>query len=130
MDVVYGVAVPSQDQQVQQDTDQSVVEAISLNNSMYDYAKDVDELGETIKQYSHDVSPGGAQKLTAQTLGVMLHVMNQGLRAQSTGLKLQAQSLALQNKKEKASTAKFLADAKSLSQEMKKPREYYRIPRF
>lgn len=130
MGVVYGVAVPSQDQQVQQDTDQGVAEAISLNNAMYDYARDVDDLGETIKQYSHDVSPGGAQKLTAQTLGVMLHVMNQGLRVQSTGLKLQAQSLALQNKKEKASTAKFLSDAKALSQEMKKPRDYYRIPRF
>ena len=109
---IYGVAVPSQDQRSQMDTDRGVAEAVTLGNSVYNYTREVDELGETIKQFSHDVSPGGAQKLTAQSMGIMLHVMNQGLRVQSTGMKLQAQSLALENKKEKAETAVFLANAK------------------
>ncbi|CAN5418307.1 hypothetical protein BH10BDE1_BH10BDE1_28060 [soil metagenome] len=130
MNVIYGVAVPSADHKSQVDTDQSVAEAVTLNNSVYDYTRQVDAIGESIKLFSHDVSPGGAQKLTAQTMGVMLHVLNQGLRVQSTGLKLQAQSLALENKKEKAQTASFLSNAKSLSTEMKKPRDYYRTPRF
>ena len=112
------------------DADRGVAEAVTLGNSVYEYTKEVDELGETIKEFSHAVSPGGAQKLTAQSMGVMLHVMNQGLRVQSTGMKLQAQQLALENKKDKASTSVFLSTAKSLAAEMKKPRGYYRTPRF
>lgn len=130
METIYGIAVPSQDQRAQMDADRGVAEAVTLGNSVFEYTKEVDELGETIKEFSHAVSPGGAQKLTAQSMGVMLHVMNQGLRVQSTGMKLQAQQLALENKKEKASTSVFLSTAKSLAGEMKKPREYYRTPRF
>lgn len=130
MDSIYGVAVASQDQRAQVDADRGVAEAITLSNSVYEYTSEVDELGEAIKSFSHEVSPGGAQKLTAQSMGIMLHVMNQGLRVQSTGMKLQAQQLALENKKEKAATAVFLSTAKSLAVEMKKPREFYRTPRF
>jgi hypothetical protein len=130
IETIYGAAVASQDQRSQMDTDRGVAEAVTLGNSVYEYTREVDELGEAIKQFSHDVSPGGAQKLTAQSMGVMLHVMNQGLRVQSTGMKLQAQQLALENKKDKAETAVFLSTAKSLAGEMKKPREYYRTPRF
>lgn len=130
METIYGVAVPSQDQRSQIDADRGVAEAITLGNSVYEYTKEVDELGETIKEFSHSVSPGGAQKLTAQSMGVMLHVMNQGLRVQSTGMKLHAQQLALENKREKAATSVFLSTAKSLAGEMKKPREFYRTPRF
>ncbi len=126
----YGVAPVSADQPVQADTDREVAEAVVLNNSVYDYTREVDDLGESIKSFSHEVSPGGAQKLTAQTLGVMLQVMNQGLRVQSTGLKLQAQSLAVANKKEKASTAAFLANSAELSAAMNEPHHYYQIPRF
>ncbi len=130
MGPAYGVPVPSADQSVQTDTDREVAEAVVLNNSIYDYTREVDDLGESIKSFSHEVSPGGAQKLTAQTLGVMLQVMNQGLRVQSTGLKLQAQSLAVANKKEKASTAAFLANSAELTTAMSEPHRYYQIPRF
>src|SRR5258708_2971737 len=87
---VYGIAVESKDTRVQQDADQSVAEAIALNNSIYSYTKQIDEIGESIKLQSHVVSPGGASKLTAESLGVMLNLQNQMLRTQATGLKLQA----------------------------------------
>ena len=64
-----------------------------MNNSIYDYTAQLDKIGEEIKQYSHAVSPGGAQKLTAQSLGVVVHVMNEQLRATATGLKMQAQTI-------------------------------------
>ena len=119
IEIIYGAADPSLNQRMYRDTDQNVAEAVELNNSVYEYTHQIDEIGEAIKQVSHEVSPGGAQKLTAQTLGVMLHVMNQSLRTQATGLKLQAQTMALQNKKEKDSTREFLASADTLRTAMK-----------
>lgn len=83
---IYGVTIPSSHETVEKDTDQSVAEAIVLNNDIYKYTREVDEIGEMIKSYSHEVSPGGAAKLTAQSLGVMLNVLNQSLRAQATAL--------------------------------------------
>lgn len=127
---IYGIIVPSIDAGVQRDTDQNVAEAITLNNSLYQYSKEIDEIGEQVKQYSHSVSPGGAQKLTAQTMGVMLHVMNQQLRAQATGLKIQAQGLALSNKKEKDSTRHFMDLSDSLNTALKTEDPKFDIPRF
>lgn len=85
-----------------------------MNNAIFDYTREIDKTGEEIKSYSHAVSPGGAAKLTAQSVGVMLHVMNQQLRAQGTMLNLQAQSLAQENKREKDHTAEYLKSAGSI----------------
>lgn len=130
LETIYGVADSSLNQRIYRDTDQNVAEAVQLNNSIYQYTRQIDEVGEAIKQISHDVSPGGAQKLTAQTLGVMLHVMNQNLRAQATGLKLQAQSMALQNKKDKDSTRAFLSNSETLRVAMKNEKAEFKAPRF
>lgn len=127
---IYGTVAKSSNAESEKDTDLVVAEAISLNNSLYDYAKDLDQIGEKIKSYSHEVSPGGAQKLTAQSLGVMVHVMNQQLRAQATGLKLQAQSLAVQNKKEKETTSGYLNQADILQKAMKTKQANFTFPRF
>lgn len=130
LETIYGVASASPNQRIYRDADQNVAEAIQLNNSIYEYTKQIDEIGEAVKQVSHDVSPGGAQKLTAQTLGVMLHVMNQNLRAQATGLKLQAQTMALQNKKDKDSTREFLSNSETLRVAMKNEKVEFKAPRF
>lgn len=130
LQTIYGIVTDSPDARVYRDTDQQVAEAVNLNNDIYKYTSNIDELGEAIKDYSHDVSPGGAQKLTAQTLGVMLQVMNQSLRTQATGLKLQAQTMAVQNKKEKDSTRQYLETANTLRVAMKKEKIQFVAPRF
>lgn len=127
---IYGAVNTSPLEDVYSNADQSVAEVVTLNNDIYKYTNKIDELGEVIKGYSHDVSPGGAQKLTAQTLGIMLQVMNQSLRSQATGLKLQAQSMAIQNKKDKDSTKNFLDTAQTLSLAMKKSPISFTAPRF
>ena len=127
---IYGIVTNSPDSKVYSDTDQNVAEAVTLNNDIYKYTQNIDQLGEVIKDYSHDVSPGGAQKLTAQTLGVMLQVMNQSLRTQATGLKLQAQTMAVQNKKEKDSTKEYLETANTLRVAMKNEKVQFVAPRF
>lgn len=103
---------------------------MSLNNSIYDYTKQIDQIGEQVKVYSHQVSPGGAQKLTAQTMGVLLHVMNTSLRAQATGLKLQAQNTAIQNKKDKEFTRNTLKITDDLQAAMKAQKTELQMPRF
>jgi DNA mismatch repair ATPase MutS len=120
VETIYGIVDPSPNQRIYRDTDQNVAEAVQLNNSIYQYTRQIDEIGEVVKQVSHDVSPGGAQKLTAQTLGVMLHVMNQNLRA----------SMALQNKKDKDSTREFLATSETLRSAMKNEKVNFVAPRF
>lgn len=127
---MYGVVVNSPDGGVQMETDQVVAEAISMNNGLYQYADNLDKVGEEIKAYSHETSPGGAAKLTAQALGVMLHVMNQQLRATATGLRLSAQAIALQNKKDKQQTAQYLDQADTLAREMKTEDIQFDFPRF
>lgn len=130
LEILYGIPVESQDIQVQQDTDQSVAEAVSLNNSIYKYTKVIDEIGEMIKSQSHAVSPGGAAKLTAQSLGVMLNLQNEMLRTQATGLKLQAQSLALQNRKDKAQTRQMVSNADNLKAALSNQNPTFKLPRF
>jgi len=127
---IYGVAAPSRDLQVQQDADRSAAEVVALNNSIYQYTAQIDEIGEQVKTDSHLTSPGGAQKLTAQTLGVMLHVMNENLRAQATGLKIQAQTLAIENKKDKDRSRQTLADSEALKSAMKSEPVDFSVPRF
>jgi hypothetical protein len=127
---IYGIIPANSNQRIYSDTDTQVAEAVALNNSIYEYTKEIDEIGEAVKSYSHQVSPGGAQKLTAQTLGVMLHVLNQNLRAQATGLKLQAQGLALQNKKDKDHSREYLLAAQTLKASMKSQNTNFQSPRF
>ncbi len=127
---IYGIVVDSPDAKAQSSVDQSIAEAVTMNNSIHDYTKQIDQIGEDIKSFSHSVSPGGAQKLTAQSLGVVIHVLNQGLRAQGTLLKLQAQSIALSNKREKDYSAQYLQTAGVLSTVMQKNDSQFERPRF
>ena len=127
---IYGEITPSKNESIEKDTDQSIAEAVVLNNDIYKYTKEVDQIGEMIKAYSHEVSPGGAAKLTAQSLGVMLTVMNQSLRAQATSLKLQAQTLAVANKEQKEFTKATVDSAEVLSLSMKNLKVDYLLPKF
>jgi len=130
VETVFGRAVDSQVAKVQRNTDQTVAEALTFNNELNDYTQKLDRIGEEIKTYSHSVSPGGAAKLTAQSLGVMIHVLNQQIRATGQGLKLQAQAMAVQNKQEKDKTSQYLAEGKRLKAKMKTIAAGFDTPRF
>ena len=127
---LYGKVVNSPMAKIQKTMDQGVAEAVKLNNDVFKHAKRIDKLGEQIKSYSHSVSPGGAQKLTAQSMGIMLQAFNESLRVQATGLKLQAQTAAINNKKEKDLTRLSLESTKQLKMAMKKEPAKFSFPRF
>ena len=44
---IYGIAVPSQDQRSQMDTDRGIAEAVTLGNSVYEYTREVDDTNST-----------------------------------------------------------------------------------
>ena len=127
---IYGKVVPSQNERVQRDADQSVAEAATLNHSVYAYSEEVDQVGDRIQAQSHAVSPAGAERLSARSSGAMLQVMGQSLRVQATGLKLQAQTLAIQNQKEKEATKQILDTSGALSSAMKTRPPKFGMPRF
>ncbi|MCO5143630.1 MAG: hypothetical protein M9962_11120 [Oligoflexia bacterium] len=127
---IFGVIVDSPDAAAQKSVDTAIAEAILMNNSIYEYTKSIDKIGEDIKSYSHSVSPGGAAKLTAQSLGVMLHVLNQQLRAQGTLLKLEAQKAAQSNKIEKNQTEQYLESASDIANSLKASSPSFQRPRF
>jgi hypothetical protein len=127
---IYGRVVDSRDAVIQRNADQSVAEAVTLNNQVYDYTQSIDGLGEQIEEFSHQVSPGGAQKLTAQGTGILITVMNQQLRTQATALKLQAQTLAIENQKEKEKTRFLLDSSSALQAAMQNRPILFESPRF
>jgi hypothetical protein len=130
LEAIYGEVSASPESKVQRDLDHGIAEAVTFNNSYYDYSAQLDQVAERIKAASHDVSPGGAQKLTAQALGLILQALNQNLRAQATSLKLQAQGLAVENRRNKEDTRHLLDSAKGLKSAMQNERVEFNVPRF
>jgi hypothetical protein len=127
---IYGEIPDSNEAKIQKDTDTSVAEAITFNNQFYKYTKELDQIGEDIQNQSHAVSPGGAAKLSAQALGLIVQILNQNLRAQSSLLKIQAQGMAVNNRQEKAKTKHFLSNSQELENAMKKEVFKVSVPRF
>jgi hypothetical protein len=130
LEALYGKTPDSPDARVQKDTDQGVAEAVAFNNGFYSYTKELDQIGQAIQQQSHAVSPGGAAKLTAQALGLVIQVLNQNLRAQASILKMHAQETAVKNREAKAATAHFLESGRALKQAMKTEPVRFQVPRF
>jgi hypothetical protein len=125
---LYGRIPRTSEARVQQTTDQSVAEAIQIHNQVYQYADQVDPEAERIKEYARDVSPVGAQKLSAQALGVLIHVMNQILRTNGAILKLQSEQLAITNKKEKLNSEQFKTQYDGISKAFGELKPSYHLP--
>ena len=112
---IYGEIPRTSEAKVQELNDQSVAEAITLHNQAFQYATEIDPEAERIKDYSRGVSPVGAGRLTAQSLGVLIHVSNQILRTNAAMLKIVSENLALQNRKEKVNSQQFQMQYEGLS---------------
>ena len=127
---LYGAVPKGMDEDLMTAQDQSVAEVISMNRNLYDYADQVDREKDRIIYHAGVVSPQGAGKLQGQALGVMIGVMTQLLRSQSQMLKIMAQNMAMENRREKLSTQSFQENYRSLSTGFKElPRET-KLPRL
>lgn len=115
---LYGMIPKTSEAKVQTATDQGATEAIMLHNQAFKYASEIDPEAERIKQYAKNVSPQGAAKLTAESMGLLVHVLNQLLRTNAAMLKVLGQNLALQNKHEKLNSDHFRIQYENVSQSL------------
>lgn len=127
---LFGKVPHSSEEKIQNDADQGVAEAITNNNRIYEYAENLDKVAEEIKSTSGSASPGGAQRLTAHALAVIIQALDQLLRAQATNNKLKAHEMALDMYRDKEATRSFMDSTSQLSQALKTEKADFPIPRF
>lgn len=95
--------------------DQTVAESISLHNEAFSYADKIDPEAEKIKDFSRMASPAGASKLTAESIGVLIHVSNQILRTNAAILKIMSEDLAMKNRASKMNSAQMKIQYEGIS---------------
>lgn len=124
---LYGRVPKTQSARTQQTTDLSVAESIHLHNEAFRYADKIDPEAERIKEYARDVNPLGAGKLTAQGIGVVIHVLTQILRTNAAMLKIQSEQLALYNRRDKLGSQQGKIQYEQLSKAFHDLKPQYRV---
>jgi len=125
---LYGRTPKTAEGKMQLLTDQSVAEAIDLHNEAFKYADRLDPEAERIKDYAQVVSPAGAAKVTVQSLGIMIHVLNQILRTNAAILKMQSENLALTNRRGKLESEQFKMQYEGVSDAFGQLKSNYQLP--
>ncbi len=125
---LYGLVPRGPEAAAQKTTDQTVAEAFTMHNEAFRYADQVDPEAERIKDYAKFVNPQGAGRLTAQSIGVLINVMNQVLRTNAAMLKMQGQQLAMQNHAQKLSSEQFRSQYQELSRNFARLTPAYDLP--
>lgn len=127
---IYGIVTKGPDQRAQRRMDRVIAEALTNNSSVYDYAKTTEDFGERLHSRSQGASPKSAQRLSAQSLGVVVGQMSQSLRGQATANKLQAQSMIDQNRKNKLQTKQVQNASSDLSESFRKFKPRFELPKL
>lgn len=125
---LYGRIPNTPEGKMQLMTDRSVAEAINLHNEAFKYADRLDPEAERIKDYAHMVNPAGAAKVTVQSMGMVIHVLNQILRTNAAILKLQSEQLALQNRRGKLDSEQFRMQYEGVSDAFGNLRSNFNLP--
>lgn len=112
---LYGKVPQTGDAKLQQAQDQSVSESIAMNGTLFRFADQADEESRRMIAHAREVNPQGAAKLTAQSIAVLIGITTQVLRTNSMMLKLMAENMALQNRKDKLQSAQFRTQYDGLS---------------
>ena len=115
---IYGMIPKTAEAKTQTFTDASVAEAVTLHNKAFEYADRIDSEAERIKDYARRTSPAASAKLTAQALGVLIHVSDQILRTNAAMLKVLSQNMALQNRSSKLNSEHFKMQYEGISSAM------------
>lgn len=112
------------------DIDRNVAEAIVSGNSLFKYSKQTEGFAENMHHKSVRATPKSAARLSAQSLGVVVGQQSQLLRNSATQSKLQAQSLAARNSKNKAQAKQVRGASSHLSNALKNYDPKFEIPRL
>ena len=125
---LYGTAPDSLNAPQLQVHDMTVAESFQMHNQLYDYAKKLDEAGESMKREANSASPGRAQKLSAQNQGAILQALSQLQRNQAQMIKLLAEDVAMKNQSEKKKAKGHMYKYESLKNGFSSTKINYRLP--
>jgi hypothetical protein len=112
---LYGKIPATNEARLQQAQDQAASESIAMNSTLFQVADQADEQSRAIIAQSQVVNPGGAAKLTAQSVAVLIGVTTQVLRTNSMMLKMMGQNMALSNRKDKLQSEQFKTQYEGIS---------------
>ncbi len=112
---LYGKVPMTSEARLEQLQDQAASESIAMNGTLFQFADKADEETRRILAHADVVSPGGAAKLTAQSVAVLIGVSTQVLRTNSMMLKMMGQNMALTNRGEKLGSLQFKTQYEGLS---------------
>jgi hypothetical protein len=88
IDDLYGKVPATAAARLERMQDRSAGESIAMNSTLFDFANQADEESRQIIAHAAVVNPGGAAKLTAQSIAVLTQVTTQLLRTNSMMLKM------------------------------------------
>lgn len=128
LESIYGKIPNTSEAKIQGTHDITVAESIQLHNDAFRYADEVDPEAERMKQYAHVASPQGAAKASLQAQGVQIHVLNQILRTNAALLKVQSETLAMQNRKAKLQSEQFRMQYNELSRSLQDFKPGFDLP--
>lgn len=110
--------------------DETVAESIKISNSLREYAKNQERNSNRIARQASQASPKGAARVNVQTNAAILHTLNQLLKVNGQMLKLQSESLALNNKTAKESNYQFQKITGDLGSSFKSFNATFGTPKF
>lgn len=125
---VYGKIPITSEANAQMMHDTTVAESIQLHNDAFRYAEDIDPEAERMKEYAQVASPQGAAKASLQAQGMQIHVLNQILRTNAALLKVQSETLAMQNRKSKFQSEQFRQQYTELSTSLGGAKPGFNLP--
>ncbi len=99
---------------------QSAIEALHLSQDAFDYSTFLDQQGERIKAAAVVSSQATATRLTAETLGVILHSLSHSNRLQAKDLELSSANRLEETAKESARFDSYVNTHQRIEDEMRK----------
>jgi hypothetical protein len=130
VDKLYGAIPKSEEAALQLLHDQSVAESFKMVNASKEYSRLQEENAVKISIQSRQASPKGAARMSAEVNAQILHTLNQLLRVNGQMLKLQSESLAMNNKDGKDSVLAHQKVRNDLKSGLSSFRGNFNFPRF
>ena len=97
----------------------SGVEALSISQDAFDYSTYLDQQGTKVKSSAVVADPTAAARLTAETMGVLLHASDHANRLQAKSLELSSNTRLESSAKENAQFESYINTHRKIEDEMK-----------
>lgn len=130
IEMLYGEVPKGKEEMLLKLHDQTVAESIKITNSLKVYAKSQEANSNRIARNAGRMSPKGAVRSNLETNAAILHTLNQLLKVNGQILKLQSETLAMNNKSAKESNFHFQKVTKDLGSSFKGFEATFGTPTF